>query len=194
MNKIQWGAVNVFNLWLFLAIRGCFFFYFQGVRVRVVHSSIKLRYCQYCQCHLWQYYLGCVLKKIQMKPRRSQQSSCVCCSLEWLPPRRHLFAYEPSGNNSKSPHLLCKMNSVPLTHNPHTDRLCLSCRLPLAATRRSHKDVIRWWVGYPNPNLKKNPLNLTFILTDHWSGSPGEWTEAWGGNYPQTVHSANMPN
>lgn len=129
-------------------------------------QGIKLRYWNTASIAKVIYgNITLALKKIQMKPRRSdfapwrQQSSCVCCSLEWLPPRRHLFAYEPSGNNGKSPHLLCEMNSVPLTHNPRTDRLCLSCRLPLAATRGSHKDVIRWWVGYlkPNPEKKKQP-------------------------------------
>lgn len=92
------------------------------------------------QCYLgniWCYYLACALEtsRVAVNLHSAVNSLRACCSLEWLPLRRHLFAYEPCGNNSKSPHLLCKMNSVPLTCAPRADRLCLSCRFSPPAAR-----------------------------------------------------------
>lgn len=146
------------------------------------------------QCYLsniWCYYLACALglSRVAVNLHSVVNSLRVCCSVEWLPLRRHLFAYEPWGNNSKSPHLLCKMNPVPLTHTPRADRLCLSCRFPPAAARGSCWDVIRWWVGDPNPNQKGKPVNLTFILTLRWSSSLGGWTDSWAGGGAWLLYS-----
>lgn len=162
--------MNQFNegLWMF-SIFGYFweseiFFFFLIFRV-FIHPSIKLRYWNTASIAKV-IYGNITLAVFSRRYKWSQGGVTLHPGISSL----HVCAAHLNGSRQEgiclhmSPQVItvkvptcCEKWTWCHSHSPRTDRLCLSCRLPLAATRGSRKDVIRWWVGYPNPNLKKKP-------------------------------------
>lgn len=119
----HWDAAeNIKNLQfyfssIFSGILHTFFFFNPVTGFCFWYHAAVVTHGQFYLGNICCYYLACALEtsRVAVNLLSAVNSLRVCCSLEWLPLRRHLFAYEPCGNNSESPHLLCKMNLVPLT-------------------------------------------------------------------------------